>query len=76
MTTPGALLRLLREQRGFSLRELGRLAGIDHAYIHRLEIGSKGAPSDPVIMKLARVLKADKSETDILLNRRWRPAKT
>ena len=38
----GFLIRFLREQRGLSLRELGRLAGVDHAYIHRLETGEKG----------------------------------
>ena len=36
----GSVLRALREKRGLSLRELGQLAEVDHAYIHRLETGS------------------------------------
>jgi transcriptional regulator with XRE-family HTH domain len=63
----GLLLRFLREQRGLSLRELGRLAGVDHAYIHRLETGGKEAPSAEVIGKLAKALKAGKRELDMLL---------
>ena len=72
---PGPLLRAMREERGLSLRELGRLTDIDHAYIHRLETGAKEAPSDEVIVKLTRALKADKQATDQLLNLRWRPVK-
>jgi transcriptional regulator with XRE-family HTH domain len=72
---PGALLRSLREQRGLSLRELGRLTEIDHAYIHRLETGAKEAPSDKVILNLTRALKANKQATDRLLKLRWRPVK-
>jgi HTH-type transcriptional regulator, competence development regulator len=63
----GALLSFLREQRGLSLRELGRLAEVDHAYIHRLETGGKEAPSAEVIGKLAKSLQAGKRETDMLL---------
>jgi transcriptional regulator with XRE-family HTH domain len=63
----GYLLRFLREERGLSLRELGRLAEVDHAYIHRLETGGKEAPSTDVIGKLSKALKAGKRETDMLL---------
>ena len=62
----GLLLQRLREQRGFSLRELAQLAGIDHAYIYRLETGDKESPSDEVVTKLARALKAGKRETEML----------
>ena len=63
----GALLRFLREQRGLSLRELGRLAEVDHAYIHRLETGSKESPSAEVIGKLAKALKTAKRDSNMLL---------
>jgi transcriptional regulator with XRE-family HTH domain len=53
----GSALRRFREERTLSLRELGVLSGVDHAYIHRLESGDKSAPSDEVLDKLARGLK-------------------
>jgi HTH-type transcriptional regulator, competence development regulator len=62
----GAMLQFLREQRGLSLRELARLADIDHAYIYRLESGDKESPSDEVLSKLTRALKMDKREADML----------
>ena len=49
----GVLLQHLREKRGLSLRELGQLSGVDHAYIYRLETGEKEAPSEEVVSKLA-----------------------
>jgi HTH-type transcriptional regulator, competence development regulator len=62
----GSVLRALREKRGLSLRELGQLAEVDHAYIHRLETGAKESPSEEVLSKLARALRAEKRETQIL----------
>ena len=62
----GFLLQLLRERRGLSLRELGQLAQTDHAYIYRLEQGEKGAPSEDVLLRLIRALKADRREAEML----------
>jgi HTH-type transcriptional regulator, competence development regulator len=62
----GSVLRALREKRGLSLRELGQLSEVDHAYIHRLETGAKESPSEEVLGKLARALKAEKREGQIL----------
>ena len=62
----GLLLQHLRERRGLSLRELGQLADTDHAYIHRLEQGEKAAPSDDVLARLIRALKADRREAEML----------
>ena len=62
----GFLLQRLREERRLSLRELGQLAGIDHAYIYRLETGDKESPSEEVLTKLLRALKASKREADML----------
>ena len=62
----GFLLQHLRERRGLSLRELGQLAQTDHAYIYRLERGEKGAPSEDVLLRLIRALKAERREADML----------
>ena len=62
----GVLLKKMREERGLSFRELGRLAELDHAYIYRLEAGDKEDPSFEALGKLARALKAAKRETDML----------
>lgn len=62
----GLLIRNLREERRLSLRELAQLADIDHAYIYRLETGAKESPSEEVLSKLIRALKAGKRESDML----------
>lgn len=62
----GLLLQRLREERRLSLRELRQLAEIDHAYIYRLENGEKESPSEEVLTKLIRALKAPKREADML----------
>jgi HTH-type transcriptional regulator, competence development regulator len=62
----GYLLRDLRSERGLSLRETAQLAEVDHAYVHRLETGAKESPSDQVLAKLARALKAPKREVEML----------
>lgn len=62
----GLLLQSLREERRLSLRELAQLSDVDHAYIYRLENGDKGSPSEDVLLKLTRALKAGKREADML----------
>jgi transcriptional regulator with XRE-family HTH domain len=62
----GFLLRDLREERGLSLREAAQLAGVDHAYVYRLETGAKESPSEEVLSKLIRSLKAPKREAEML----------
>jgi transcriptional regulator with XRE-family HTH domain len=62
----GLLLQSLREQRGLSLRELAQLGDIDHAYIYRLETGAKESPSQEVLSKLIRALKAGKRDAEML----------
>lgn len=53
----GYVLKKFREHRNLSLRELGKLCDVDHAYIHRLEKDEKTAPSDQVIDSFVRALK-------------------
>ena len=55
----GVALRKLRDRRTLSIRELGRLAKIDHAYIYRLELGDKTSPSPERIARLLSILKAN-----------------
>jgi HTH-type transcriptional regulator, competence development regulator len=62
----GFLLQNLREERKLSLRELAQLADVDHAYIYRLETGAKESPSDEIISKLIRALKAPRREAEML----------
>jgi HTH-type transcriptional regulator, competence development regulator len=61
----GLLLRKLREARDLSSRELGQLADIDHTYIYRLETGEKQSPSNDLLTRLLRVLKADQREIEM-----------
>ena len=65
-TAMGFLLRWLRDKRGLSLREVAQLAGVDHAYVYRLETGMKESPSDEVLSKLIRTLRAGRREAEIL----------
>lgn len=64
--TLGDLIKRFRENRGLSLGELGTLAKIDRAYIHRLETGEKTAPSEEVLSALLRALKLDSRHSRIL----------
>lgn len=61
----GLLLRKLREARDLSTRELGQLADVDHAYIYRLETGEKQSPSEDVLARLLRVLRAGAREVEM-----------
>jgi len=62
----GHLLRQLRNDRGLTLREAGQLAEVDHAYVHRLETGTKESPSEEVLARLAKALKAPRREAQML----------
>lgn len=64
-TALGFLLRELRSERSLNLRELAQLADVDHAYIQRLETGEKTSPSDEVLAKLAKALRAPKREKEM-----------
>lgn len=62
----GRLLRKLREDHDFSLREVANRAGVDHAYVYRLETGDKEAPSEEVLAKLIGALKPTQRDADLL----------
>jgi transcriptional regulator with XRE-family HTH domain len=61
----GLLLRRLREARDLSSRELGQLADVDHTYVYRLETGEKQSPSEDLLARLLRVLKAKPREVEM-----------
>jgi transcriptional regulator with XRE-family HTH domain len=65
-TALGVLLRDMRKERGLTFRETAQLGGVDHAYVQRLETGSKASPSDEVLGKLARALRAPRREAEML----------
>jgi transcriptional regulator with XRE-family HTH domain len=62
----GIALKMLRERRTLSQRELGELSEVDNAYISRLEVGEKVNPTPETITKLLRVLKAPERDASIL----------
>lgn len=62
----GVLLRYLREERRFSLRNLAQLVDIDHSYIYKLESGDKESPSDEVLARLIKHLKPGTREAEML----------
>lgn len=55
----GHALKKFREGRRLTLREFGKLCGIDHTYIHRLETEERNSPSEETVESLVRTLKLD-----------------
>jgi transcriptional regulator with XRE-family HTH domain len=65
-TAFGTVLKRLREAKGLSLRDVNKLSGVDHAYVHRLETGEKEAPSDDALTQIFRALKPTKRQEAIV----------
>lgn len=63
----GVALKALRERRTLSLREIGQLSSVDHAYVHRLESGEKANPSRDLIEKLLKVLKPGERDAELVM---------
>lgn len=63
----GVALKTLRERRTFSLREIGQLSSVDHAYVHRLESGEKANPSSDLVEKLLKVLKPGERDAALVM---------
>jgi len=66
----GRLLRSLRVRAGLSQNQLARQAGVDPAYVNRLErapADSTALPSRRVVLSLARVLDAGPVDVERLL---------
>lgn len=62
----GVVLRELRETRQLSLRDLGALAEVDHAYIAKIERGDKEPPPEETFNRLVRHLKASEHQVAVL----------
>ena len=62
----GGWLKGLRDDRNWSLREVAQRAGVDHAYVYRLETGVKESPSVEVIDKLIVALTPSPRDVEIL----------
>jgi len=63
----GVALKTLRERRTLSLREIGQLSSVDHAYVHRLESGEKKNPSVDLVKKLLKVLKPGERDAALVM---------
>lgn len=63
----GVALKTLRERRTLSLREIGQLSSVDHAYVHRLESGEKANPSSDLVEKLLMVLKPSARDAALVM---------
>ena len=62
----GVALKTLREKRTLTLREVGEISKVDHAYVHRLETGEKTNPSLELVDKLFKVLKPSERDAAIV----------
>jgi transcriptional regulator with XRE-family HTH domain len=58
----GERLKELREKTGLGQGELAGRVGVNFTYLSKIESGTKPAPSEKVILKLAEVLDCDKDE--------------
>ena len=58
----GVRLRELRKQTGMNQRVVAERAGINFTYLSKIESGVMLPPSEELIIKLAKILNADKDE--------------
>lgn len=56
----GHELRVVRKQRGLSLRRCAELAGISPTYLSKIETGDMPPPSEETLRRLAAVLLVDR----------------
>jgi transcriptional regulator with XRE-family HTH domain len=66
----GAAVRSARDKTGMSLNQLARRAGVDPAYIHRIESNTAERaplPRRQVVLAIAAALDLDARATDVLL---------
>jgi len=66
----GAAVRSARLEAGISLNQLARRAGVDPAYIHRIEsnkLERAPLPRRQVVLAIAAALNLDPQATDVLL---------
>lgn len=59
-------LRTYRKNHGLSLAEMGRMLGVSHTTISRIEAG-RALPSSPFLVRLAKVTGGQVTPNDMLL---------
>lgn len=59
-------LRTYRKNHGLSLAEMGRMLGVSHTTISRIEAG-RALPSSPFLVRLAAVTRGQVTPNDMLL---------
>jgi len=52
----GLIIKLRREQKGYSLKELKEMTGISESYLNRLELNERKNPSYPIMQNIAKAL--------------------
>lgn len=55
----GQLLRTLREEKGYTLRQLEEMTNVTASYLYRIETGHRKAPSLNIVQRLAEALEVD-----------------
>ena len=58
----GTFLRLARQQKGLSLREVEGVAGVSNAYLSQLEGNKVKGPAPPILHRLAEVYEVSYAE--------------
>lgn len=58
----GSLIKYLREQKGYSLKEMEEMTGVSAGYVSRIETGERKAPSIPIVQLLADALDVELTE--------------
>lgn len=58
----GVRIRELRKKAGMNQREVASMVGINFTYLSKIESGTLSPPREDKIIKLAKVLNADKDE--------------
>lgn len=66
--TLAAYLRQVREQAGYSIRELAKRVGVHHSYLARLETGETANPAPELLEHLATELEVDSAELLAYIN--------
>ncbi len=67
------VIKKMREERGWSQRDLAARAGVTGAYVAQLETGTKQNPSDDILRRFARALRVPFKvlKGTIMLPREW-----
>ncbi|MCH5296094.1 MAG: helix-turn-helix transcriptional regulator [Ruminococcus sp.] len=65
-TTFGAFVSKKRNEKQITLRRFSRMIGISPVYVSNIENGIRSAPSQDVLVKIAKVLMLDEYEIELM----------